>query len=79
MAKKSRFGTITKELIDELKRQWPDEVPSITDSDREIGAKIGEQRVIRRLLMEYKEQIGGEGTGRLLDGFNIEPATGIKA
>lgn len=47
---------IEKALIDYLSEQFPDQVPNITDSDREVGAKIGEQRIIRHLKGIYEEQ-----------------------
>ena len=51
-----QFPPIDKVLLDTLRRQFPDQVPEITDSDREVGAKIGEQRVIRFLARVFEEQ-----------------------
>lgn len=36
-------------LVEWLEKRYPNQVPRIEDSDREIGAKIGEQRVIDAL------------------------------
>jgi hypothetical protein len=51
-----QFPPIDKVLLDTLRTQFPDQVPEITDSDREVGAKIGEQRVIRFLARVFEEQ-----------------------
>lgn len=47
---------IDKPLLDYLSEMFPDQVPDMHDSDREVGAKIGAQRVIRHLKGIYEEQ-----------------------
>jgi hypothetical protein len=47
---------IDLELLKHLVELFPDQVPNISDSDREVGAKIGEQRVIRYLKNLFEEQ-----------------------
>lgn len=47
---------IEKHLIDALTEQFPNRVPEISDTDREVWAKVGEQRVIDFLKRVYEEQ-----------------------
>lgn len=47
---------VDKHLLDSLTEQFPDRVPEMTDVDREVWAKVGEQRVIRFLKRLFEEQ-----------------------
>jgi len=51
-----KFPIVDKVLIDALSEQFPDQVPELNDSDREVWAKVGEQRVIRFLKRNFEEQ-----------------------
>ena len=49
----------TQETIDYLKEQFPLRLPTLTETDREIGVLIGQQSVIEfmtRRLDEIKEE-----------------------
>lgn len=50
------YPPIDKVLLDTLTKQFPNTVPDISDSDREVWAKVGEQRVIRFLMRVFEEQ-----------------------
>lgn len=47
---------VPKLLLEWLERIFPNCVPSLTDNDRQIGAAIGAQEVIRKLRFEYNKQ-----------------------
>lgn len=47
---------ISRGVLEWLERIFPNSVPDIKDTDREIGARIGEQRVLRKLRHEYNTQ-----------------------
>ena len=49
-------------LIDALERKFPDRVPTLTDTDREIWYKAGQVHVIRYLRDQVTRQnsAGGE-------------------
>lgn len=44
---------VSRELIEYLQKVFRDQLPDISVSDRELGALIGEQRVIRHLHSIY--------------------------
>lgn len=50
------FPPVPKDLLDNLTKHFPNQVPEITDVDREVWAKVGEQRVIRFLAKKFEEQ-----------------------
>jgi hypothetical protein len=47
---------IEKALLEHLSEQFPDQVPDISLSEREVWARVGEQRIVRYLKMIYEEQ-----------------------
>lgn len=47
---------ITYELIKWMERTYPDRVPLIDTSEREVWASVGEQRVITRLRQMYDQE-----------------------
>lgn len=47
---------ISRELVDYLLKVFPDRLPKIDTSDRELGALIGQQRVIQLLKNVLAEQ-----------------------
>jgi len=47
---------IPRELLEWLEGIFPDRTPAITDTDREVWAKVGEQRVLTKLRHEYASQ-----------------------
>ena len=52
-----KFPLVSQEFLDALMRAFPIRTPDMDDSDREIGAQIGEQRVIEFLLGVLNEQL----------------------
>lgn len=53
------FPLIPFDLIDHLETIFPLKLPTLTESDREIGVRIGVQKVIDRLKLEHKRQVDG--------------------
>jgi hypothetical protein len=51
------FPLIPVDLIEELRRRYPDRSPNPSDSEREIWMKAGEQRFRRMLDAKYNDQI----------------------
>ena len=47
----SRLPPVDPKLIEWLAASFPNRVPAIDESEREIWAKVGEQRVIDRLRL----------------------------
>lgn len=52
----NRVPPIPREILEYLERIFPDKAPDLSDSDREVWAKAGEQRVIRKLRAEFSIQ-----------------------
>ena len=50
---------IPKELLDALDEMFPEKVPSVHWSDREVWIKVGQRNVIRFLLAEFERQNEG--------------------
>lgn len=50
------FPPLNKVFLDTLTKQFPNQVPDISDSDREVWCKVGEQRVISFLVRVFEEQ-----------------------
>ena len=48
--------SVSRELIQYLQQVFRNQLPDITISDRELGAKIGEQRVINHLAAILQNQ-----------------------
>ncbi|MER8505682.1 hypothetical protein [Mesorhizobium sp. M0571] len=50
--------SVSRELIKYLQQVFRNQIPDITISDRELGAKIGEQRVISHLdaILQNQEE-----------------------
>jgi hypothetical protein len=44
-----RLPPVDPLLVEWLERNYPNKVPGIEDSDREVWAKVGEQRIITQL------------------------------
>tara|TARA_E500000178_G_scaffold303204_1_gene313237 strand:- start:1823 stop:2020 length:198 start_codon:yes stop_codon:yes gene_type:complete len=47
---------ITQELLDYLREQYPDRVPSIDNSDRQVWSHVGAVGVVRHLESLFEEQ-----------------------
>jgi len=47
---------IPLDLIQYLSKLYPDQVPNINDSERNIWLKVGQVSVIRKLRQLYEEQ-----------------------
>ena len=47
---------VPKDLLDELDERFPDQCPSIQDSEREIWMKAGRRDVIRMLIKQFELQ-----------------------
>jgi hypothetical protein len=58
-----RLPHVELNLVEWLEQVFPDSTPNITDSDREVWASVGVQRVIRKLRQVAQSQAG--------DGINI--------
>ena len=50
------FPPIPKPLMDKLDEMYPERCPESNQSDRDIWIKVGERKVIRKLLAEFKSQ-----------------------
>jgi len=50
------FPPISRELITALEAAFPDQVPSISDTDRQIWFKAGQVQVVRFLKEKLREQ-----------------------
>ncbi len=50
------FPSIPPALIERLLELFPNRVPVMSDTDREVWAKVGEQRVLSKLRSEYARQ-----------------------
>lgn len=53
---KSTFPAVSDSLIAALRVLFVDQLPDLAISDRELWAKVGEQRVIKFLAAKAKEQ-----------------------
>lgn len=56
--KEHDFPYIPKALLDKLDELFPDKVPEMSMSDREVWSKVGARGVVRFLQMKYEEQLG---------------------
>lgn len=45
-------------LIEELRKRFPNQVPDISTPDREVWAKVGEQRLLAFLQAEFDTAFG---------------------
>ncbi len=50
------FPPIPKPLMDKLDEMYPERCPESSQLDREIWIRVGERKVIRKLLAEFKRQ-----------------------
>jgi hypothetical protein len=50
------FPAVSKDLLEELERLFPDKLPTIYRTEAEIGRLIGMQDVMRKLRHEYDAQ-----------------------
>jgi len=48
---------ISNELIEFLNQQYPERVPEPSWSERDIWIKVGERRLVRRLIQMHGDQI----------------------
>ena len=48
--------SIPKDLLEALEKKFPDECPSINDSDRDIWRKVGRAEVVRHLRFVFNRQ-----------------------
>lgn len=54
------------ELIDELQRQYPNNMPDLGMNDRELGAHVGTRQLVARLVQLRDEARGSDPMGRVL-------------
>lgn len=47
---------VPKDLLDELDERFPDQCPSIQDSEREIWIKTGRREVVKMLIKQFELQ-----------------------
>lgn len=52
----ARTPIVTKELLDYLRERYPDRVPSIEETDRQIWQSVGSVGVVRHLQSIFDEQ-----------------------
>jgi len=50
------FPPVPLELLEELERRFPNRVPNITDSDRQVWVKVGQSAVVSFLRAQFEEQ-----------------------
>lgn len=51
-----QFPFVPPELVRALQEAFPDRVPELADSDREVWVKVGHQKVVRFLAKKVEEQ-----------------------
>lgn len=50
------FPPIPKALMERLEELYPNRVPSLKDTDREVWASVGAQAVLTKLRSEFTKQ-----------------------
>jgi len=50
------FPPISQELLTALSRVFPDQVPNLSDTDRQVWTKVGNVQVVRFLRERFREQ-----------------------
>jgi hypothetical protein len=53
------FPDVPLGLLEHLERHYPDRAPDLDTPEREVWAKAGEARLIRKLRHHFDEQTGG--------------------
>lgn len=53
---KHPFPYLSRELVEELERRFPDKLPPIDTPQREIDCRIGNVEVVRFIRRKFEEQ-----------------------
>lgn len=53
----NRLPSVSQELLDYLNTQYPERCPDPTWSERDIWMRVGERRLVRKLIDTFKTQI----------------------
>jgi hypothetical protein len=56
MAAEAQFPAVSKGLLDELERMFPNKIPVEPLTERQFAVLQGQQEVIRKLRREYDRQ-----------------------
>lgn len=51
-----QFPPVPLQLLEALEAQFPNQVPELSDTERQIWAKVGNQQVLRFMRRQFEER-----------------------